>query len=130
VTDRIDINGAQLAQICRFAHDCSSAGLGLSIRDAIKRCQYRELRDRLTEEQVRRHVSDHSELIDQWSAYSSDKRTSGGWYFDKESRGWVVGRLDARGRRTDETRYAAAEVACAVYIIKELEFWSSPADRR
>jgi hypothetical protein len=120
-----NLSNDQIAEICRFAQDSSSRGAGLSIRDLIQRCQYRDLRDHLTEEQLRQHVAAHPELIDQWSMYSGDKRTSGGWYFLREGGDWVVGRLDGATKRSDENRYAFPEVACAAYIIKELDFWAS-----
>ncbi len=115
----------EIAQVCGVAHDASLRGAGLSLRELRERCRYDELRDRLAEDAIGEYVTTHPELIEQWSMYSDDKRTSGGWYFLDEGGGWVVGRLDGGSRRSDETRYVSAPAACAAFIIKEMDFWLS-----
>ena len=113
----------QLANICGIAHDSSLRGAGRSLHELIDTSGYRHLRPSLSEGLIADYLAEHPELVAQWSMYSDDKRTSGGWYFLHEADSWVVGRLGPAGNRSDELHFDSASEACARFILLELDFW-------
>jgi hypothetical protein len=108
----------QLLSILAIGHDASMRGSGLSLRDALRRARYRESREALHEADLLRLVRVHPALVDEWLAYSEDKRTNGGWYVLKSGE---VGQVDAPGSKL---MFAAIEEAIASYVVRELDFWA------
>jgi len=114
----------QVATICRIAHDHSLRPEGKSLRELLMASNYRQLRPDISAEILCGYLADHPEVVTQWSMYSEDKRTSGGWYFLNYGRAGTVGRLGPRATRIDERHYGSAVEACAHYILEELDFWA------
>lgn len=108
----------QLLSILRIAHEVSINGAGASLASAIRRSQYREMRPTLQEAEFIPLVHAHPDLIDQWLAYSSDKRTIGGWYVLPTGQ---VGQAD--GFRP-AIQFESIEHAIAGYVLRELDFWA------
>ena len=69
-----------LLAILRIGHETSMRGAGLSLRDALSRTRYRELRPLFGESYLLAHLRDHPAPIEEWLLYSEDKRTDGEWY--------------------------------------------------
>jgi hypothetical protein len=66
-------------------------------------------------------VRAHPELVDQWLLYSDDKRTSGGWGFNKLATQWSV---DGGQPRVSD-RFSTGAAGCAAFVLRELDFWSN-----
>lgn len=109
------IDDKQLLQILAIAHRTSRQGGGVSLHQALQDADYLALRQHFDVTDLRRVVSGHSELIDQWIRYSEDKRTTGGWYLSDLRIGSFA--------ETTEIRFASVVDAVANYAIRELDFW-------
>lgn len=120
----------ELAAVCRIAQEHWCGGGRRSLANLLHDTRYAAVRPRLNEAGLAEYVGRYPEVAEKWLEYSENKRTSGGWYLVRTGRNWVVGRLDARCRRTDELSYAGGPTACAAYILRELDFWMTVASNR
>jgi hypothetical protein len=91
--DLIDGRAEYLVKILRIGHDTSVRGAGLSLREALRQARYRELRAGFQESDLTLAavVRANPTFVEQWLAYSEDKRTSGGWYVLRDGQ---VGQVD------------------------------------
>ena len=69
----------ELIAILKIGHESSMRGAGRSLRDLLQATRYRELRPGLNEEILLRAIQRDPNLVEEWIAYSEDKRTTGGW---------------------------------------------------
>jgi hypothetical protein len=74
---------------------------------------------------IQEYVRIYPELIDDWSTYSGDKRTSGSYFHDGDPPS--VGYCDASGRRSQEQIFSDRSEACAQFIKYELDAIRSKA---
>lgn len=109
----------KLLAILRIGHDTSIRGEGVSLRQALSRADYLEVRRQFGPQDFLPLLQARRELIEQWIMYSQDKRTSGGWYVTEEGE---VGQVDDPNSRM---RFASVEEAVAEYVVRELDFWST-----
>jgi hypothetical protein len=105
----------------RFARICDlpaafRRGEG-SIGDIVRASGYAELRGGFAARELADYLRERPALVEQWVAYSEDKRTSDGWYLRPP---WAVGRLTATPPLPREQRYVDLAAACAAFIIAEL----------
>lgn len=119
------MTAAHVETVCSIAHDSSGRGAGRSLRDLLEASDYARHRPSLTVATLAEYLADRPEVVTQWSMYSDDKRTSGGWYFLGRGQVWTVGRLGPNAVPTDERHYGSAVDACAEFILLELDFWAS-----
>ena len=112
----------KLLPILRVAHEASLREAGISLRAALIRTGYRGLRPRFGPADLLPIIESQRTLVNQWIAYSKDKRTSGGWYLLESGE---IGRVGAPESRM---LFDALEEAVAHYIVRELDFWSGLAD--
>ena len=103
-----------LLAILKIGHDSSMRGAGIPVLQALKDRRYRELRKEFDETSLLRVIRSQPALVEEWLAYSADKRSSDGWYVLEEGLVARVGRLDA-------VQYSAVDEAVAHYVIKELD---------
>lgn len=115
---RDDARGEQLRRILAIGHDASNRGAGMSLCDALNLTRYRKARAGLQKVDLLRVIETEPELVEQWIAYSQDKRTDGGWYILRDGEIGKVGAPEAR------LRFSTIEEAVAEYVIKELDFWA------
>ena len=108
-----------LAAIAAVARETSIRGAGISLKDALERARYRELRPELRRQQLEAYFGTHPETIEEWLRYSEDKRTEGGWYLTTYRDAWQVGRVSALFPHS----YDSAARACSEYVLRELDFW-------
>lgn len=109
---------AELLAILRIGHETSVRGSGLSLRQALERRRYAELRPGFDADDLLSLIQADDELVDQWVLYSEDKRTRGGWY---------VLRDGTMGQLSDwqaDLRFESVEEAVAEYVVRELDFWA------
>jgi hypothetical protein len=109
----------QLLKILRIGHDTSMRGAGLSLRDALRLTRYRELREGFQESDLLPLLKAHPAVVEEWLAYSEDKRTSGGWYVLRDGQ---MGQVDAPAALT---QFPSIEEAVAAYVVRELDFWAN-----
>jgi hypothetical protein len=107
----------QLLDILGIARETSMQGVGISLREALHRTRYRDLRAGLQEADLLCLLRTHPALGKDWIEYSEDKRTSGGWYI---LRNGEIGQVD---QATARVRFASIEEAVAAYVLRELDFW-------
>ena len=115
----MDEQDPQLIDILRIGHDTSGRGAGLSLRDALSRIRYGERRAGFDEATLLRLVRAHPAFVEDWLAYSEDKRTSAGWYVLKNAQ---IGRVNVP---ESQIQFASIEEAIASYVIRELDFWAN-----
>ena len=105
-------------------HSATRGGRGLSLRALIEGSGYRTLRPRIGALQLASVLRSTSEMVDEWLAYSEDKRTSFGWGFGPTRDGdWMVDGPDGVHERF-ESRYSG----CADFVLRELDFWVAIED--
>src|SRR4051794_26885921 len=79
-------------------------------------------------------IRDDPGLIEDWRRFSEDKRTSDGWAFEALKRWpltrqkWKVWQPFPQDDSPRPSRYDDGEIACAAYILAELDYWAT--DRR
>jgi hypothetical protein len=105
-----------LTAILRIARDV--AGGRMALREALTRSRYREQRPRFSAEDVRAALSAHPVLVDEWLAYSEDKRTEGGWYVLRD------GEIGEVLKPASQRSYPTIEEAVAQFILHELDYWA------
>ncbi len=113
----------QIRRILAIAHDHSTlrGGRGLSLRHLIDESDYRSLRPRVQASQFAAILQAEPNLVDDWIAYSEDKRTSLGWGFGPSREGgWLVD-----GPEGAREKFASQFAACAAYVLHELDFWAA-----
>lgn len=86
--------------------------------EALKRSNYSEVRRTLTEEQLITALKATPHLVQEWTMYSDNKRTSGGYYLSN----LVIGSLHSEA---DKYTFENNEEAVAKFIILELDYWSN-----
>jgi hypothetical protein len=111
--------GRDVLAIVEIGRETSSRGAGLSLREALSRTRYRDLRPLFNESDVLAVLKERPVLVEQWLSYSEDKRTKGGWYV---LRSGLIGQV---GRPSSTVRFSSIAEAVAAYIVRELDFWAS-----
>lgn len=111
------ISDRQLEVLCRAAVDRYWT---LNLRGR----GYGAIRDRITPEILATYLASHPDFIKAWAGYSSDKRTTG-WYFYLTDAGCEVGSINPDHLRVTFTDRARG---CAEFILREAErlhctFW-------
>ena len=66
-------------------------------------------------------LASDTSLVDDWLAFSENKRANSGWYFRQEPTGFTVGFMGDAGNKLDENSYAGRIEACAEFIKREVE---------
>lgn len=101
-----------LDSVCRIS---GAGGFRKSLR------VFRRNRSMLTAQALEGYLEEHPELPPGWLGYSGDKRTSHGYYFDRQGDGWIVGTLEP----THSFDFYTSEAkACADFILRELDCWA------
>jgi hypothetical protein len=91
---------------------------GKSMHMILAELGYATIRNKISIELILHGILQNPEMIQGWLEYSSDKRTSNGWYFkignDHE---YIVGSVDCK--KVD--KFINVSEACATFIKRELE---------
>jgi hypothetical protein len=92
--------------------------------DSLSGAHYRLLRPHLVASLLRQEIENNPKYIEDWSAYSQNKRTSGGWWLEQTSTGWDVGRFGhSPAEPAPHAYFASGSEATADYVLRELDFW-------
>lgn len=118
----MDDRDKKLLGILKIGHDTSMRGAGISLREAQARYDYKGLRPSFGPRDLLPLVLAHEEIIEEWIAYSEDKRTSAGWYLERNGR---IGRIDVPHT---PLQFASLAEAVANYVVHELDSWAAVGD--
>ena len=106
----------QLLAILVIAHDFSGR-LGQLIDESA----YQALRPHIEQSQLFAILQAEPAIVEDWSSYSQDKRTSSGWGFgSSQDGGWLVDGPDGIRKQ-----FTVREEACASFVLHELDFWAA-----
>jgi hypothetical protein len=111
----------RLIAILRIAAQLAMGEGAPSIQAALAHAGYAAYRPHFDAADVRALLEAHPLLLEQWLAYSEDKRTDQGWYVLRDGE---IGQLT---RPTAQRSYATIEEAVAQFITRELDFWAGRA---
>jgi len=114
----IALTDVWLMAILRIAHEVSGSGGGEALRPALGRTGYATHRPNFTASEVRALLAAHPQLLEDWLAYSEDKRTEGGWYVLRD------GEIGQVLKPASQRSYASIEEAVAQFIVRELDHWA------
>jgi hypothetical protein len=114
----MSLTRSELLAVLAIGHEASMRGDGVSMREALARVGYSRLRATILDGELLPLLKADPKLVQQWVAYSEDKRTDGGWYV---TRSGEIGTLVAP--RTT-LQFNALEEAVAAYVLRELDFWA------
>jgi hypothetical protein len=92
-----------------------SVAAGLALTEALKRTGYAAHRASFGPDDIRAILWDHPSLVDEWLAYSEDKRTDAGWYVLRD------GEIGQVLKPSSQCAYASIQEAVAQFIIRELD---------
>ncbi len=112
--------GEAISNICRFSVNYNTVG-SKSINDWVRDSGWLVYKSSVSIDDIKDFLKSSPELIDSWLCYSSDKRTSSGWYFkeDVKERAFVIGYFEIKSGKTKETKYQESIEACAQFILNE-----------
>ena len=113
------IGDTQLLEVLRIGHDTSMRGEGISLRDALVRARYDDLRQGFGASDLIPLLQKNHDMLKQWVMYCEDKRISCGWWISEDS--FEVGPLESP---ESTVRFASLEQAVSEFVIRELDFWS------
>jgi hypothetical protein len=108
-----------LKKVLSIGHETSMRGEGLSLREALSRFRYVDIRPNIRVNDIISVLTDEPDLISQWVTYSEDKRTDGGWYILLEK--MEIGRVSDP---SSTTTFDTIEEAVAYYVVHELDYWA------
>ncbi|SFP66530.1 hypothetical protein [Parafilimonas terrae] len=94
----------------------------LSMFSLLKESGYFKYYKEITENDISEILTNHSENVDCWLAWSQDKRTGPGWYFEKKQNGesYTVAHYPPKTNFDTIISLNAIE-ACAAFIKREIE---------
>jgi hypothetical protein len=108
-----------IKKICQIPIEFKSGNK--SICDLLKETGYFENSDSVTIDSFDKYLKNNDKIIQEWLAYSEDKRTSGGWYIIKKNNSIIVGHLDNEIGSAEEKEFDDISKACAVFIFNEIK---------
>ncbi len=108
---------AELLTILGIGREASMRGSGISLHQSLQQSRYADLRPSFDAEDLVPLIRSHPCFVEDWVAFSEDKRTDGGWYLLRDG---SVGRLSP----AVVMHLASIEQAVAEYVVRELDFWS------
>ncbi len=111
-----------LLLILRIGHDVSFRGEGISLRDAMRRANYADIRPSIWIDELVAIIHNNPNLIREWTLYCEDKRTSGGWVLCAEAN-----QIWLNSNPSTVQSFDSLEEAVANYALAELDFWAGIA---
>jgi hypothetical protein len=111
----------RLIAILRIAQQISAGEGAPSVEAALAHAGYAAYRPSFDAADVRVLLEAHPALLEQWLAYSEDKRTDQGWYVLRD------GEIGQVTQPTAQRSYATIDEAVAQFVVRELDFWAALA---
>jgi hypothetical protein len=113
---------ADVLGVLTVGRESSMRGSGISLKDALSNSRYRDLRPTISSGEFVPLLEAHPSIVEDWLAYSEDKRTSGGWYVVRPAQIGQVG--DSRSIE----HFRTLQEAISEYVLRELDFWVGVVD--
>lgn len=105
----------------RFSRICSIPEAfrdsGTSLHAVVQASGFADIRGQFSTRDLADYLRTRPAIVEQWVAYSQDKRTSEGWYLRPSM---SVGRITREPPPMREQRYPDLSAACAAFIVAEL----------
>jgi hypothetical protein len=95
--------------------------VGKSTITLLKESGYHEKFDSIDEGDIADILREYPSAIEDWMIWSKDKRTSSGWYFNKESENDFVVGFYPHGLKGDLLHFSDKISGCAAFIKREIE---------
>ncbi len=93
-----------------------------SVYTLLKETGYFLKKNEIDEKAIIDSLEQNSKYIEDWLEWSANKRTDSGWYFKVgENKGNTIGYLDSEKGITRQKKYSDVKIACAKYIVLEIE---------
>jgi hypothetical protein len=89
------------------------------MRDALAQAQYPALRRSINPSDLLPLLKSDPSFVEEWVAYSEDKRTAGGFYVLR------TGEVGRAGTQRSGRNYPSIEEAIAEFVLQELDYWQS-----
>lgn len=107
-----------IKKICNLPRDFYSTDTK-SIIQLLEESGYYKNPDCLNKEGIIKYLNSHPEILNDWENYSSNKRTSEGWFFKSDNDESVIGYY--KNGEHNVKKYDSKILACAEFIIKEIQ---------
>jgi hypothetical protein len=114
----MSLSEAEVLAVLSIGHDTSMRGEGVSMSEALERIDYPTLRARIVPGELLSMLNARPNLVQQWLAYSEDKRTEAGWYVTS------AGEIGTVVTPPAKLKFSSLEEAVAAYVLRELDFWA------
>lgn len=105
----------RFAQVCDVPNEFSRTGLPL--RDVVQASGFSEIRGQFAARELAAYLRVRPAVVEQWVAFSADKRTSEGWYLRPPC---SIGRISPEPPPMHEVKHVDLAATCATCIIAEL----------
>lgn len=106
--------------VVRIPRRMRAAG-GISAYDLAARSGYFEHHDGVGEQAISQRLRALPDLVDEWLAYSEDKRVGTGWFFRSTSGRYEVGYYGGASGEHSSSVHEDRFDACAMFIKREME---------
>ena len=107
-----------LRKILEIGKNCSSRGNGESLGQLLIQANYLSERKKLQASDLADRIRSCPKYINEWIAYSEDKRTTGGWYLLN------TGEIGQVLKENTKIQFDSIEEAVSEFVVRELDFWA------
>jgi hypothetical protein len=107
-----------IEKICRLPQDFIIQET--SFLTLLENAKFKNFSNDITLQDITNYLLLNRDLIEQWQAWSHNKRSSG-YYLSIDSNGYSVGALNNESALDYHEFFSTVEEACAVFILKEIK---------
>jgi hypothetical protein len=93
----------------------------VSFYSLLRETGYFEAYNQINEGAILDELDKQPEYVKHWLKWSSDKRSSSGWYFKQNENGKYIVGYFPKNEDLNEIEYSDSKEACAAFIKKEIE---------
>ena len=116
-----------ISKVCSLPRDFYQLN-DKSIEQLFSETGYLEEMDTVTKEKLVTYLTENPSLISYWEMYSSDKRYSPAWYFQRIENNWIVG-YSSTSSQEHQLVFQSEFEACAEFILQELRHFTENRER-
>lgn len=112
---QFDLPDDRFARICTVPAEYGQGDR--SLLEVVRASGFAEFRGQFAPRELADYLRAKPAIVDQWIAYSEDKRTTEGWYLRPP---YSIGRVARWSPPMHEVKHPDLAAACAAFIIAEL----------
>ena len=116
-----------ISKVCSLPKDFNNQNTK-SMEQLFIESGYLEKAGVVTKEKIISYLTANPDLISNWEMYSSDKRYSPAWYFQKDKTDWIVGYF-SNPSQEQQSIFQSKFEACAEFILHELKDFAEGIER-